>query len=130
MLPPSSAPSELSQAVIVDKQEARDEINTRNKFARERLRAELAQFVDKHRSRFSSVLDMDKEQLILAIQHSALQPSCSGVQYRALEIIFNLSNIPLLDNLDLHQCIRDMLQTEVVKHEMALKKLKKRLKMV
>ena len=47
-----------------------------------------------------------------------------------MEIIFNLNNIPLLDKLDLHQCIGDMLQTEVVKHVVPLKNLERRLKMI
>ena len=87
---------------------------------KERLRDKISQVVDKHHTRLSSVLDMDKDQLILAIQQSALHPSLSRSQYRAMEIILNLGNILLPDKLDLHQCIRDMLWTEVVKHIVAL----------
>lgn len=57
----SSAPSDFSQVVTSGKYDAREEIETRNKSARERLRTELYQFVDKNHTKLSSVLDMDKE---------------------------------------------------------------------
>ena len=38
----SSAPSELSQAVTLGRYDTRDDIETRNKLTRERLRAELS----------------------------------------------------------------------------------------
>ena len=63
----SSASSRLSQSIMIDRKETREEINVRNKFSREKLRAKLVGFVDKHHYWLTSVLDMDKEQLILAI---------------------------------------------------------------
>ena len=80
----------------------REEMSTRNRTTREKLRAELAGFIDKYHTRLTTELDMDKEQLIFSISQAVLQPSADGSHYRALEIALNLDNISLIDKLGLH----------------------------
>lgn len=97
----SSEPSGLSQAISVNRAEVREEISTQNRTTRDRLRAELVGFVDKYHTRHTTELDMDKEQLIIAITEAALQPTAEGTSYRALELALNLANIPITDKFGL-----------------------------
>ena len=87
------------------------------------MREELVGFVNKYHTQLTTELDMDKEQLIIAITEVVLEPTTEGASYRALEFALNLANIPITDKLGLHQCIGDMLRDEVVKLALSLRQL-------
>ena len=97
---------------------------------REKLRVELVGFIDKYHTRLTTELDMDKEHLIIAITEVVLDSTPNEVSYKALDVAANLSKVPLIGKMGLHQCIEDMLRDEVVKLVLTLRKLEDKYKEV
>lgn len=121
--PSSSDFSEVSQAISINRAEVGDEIKGKNRSIREKLWFELSGYVDKYHTQLTAELDMDKEQLLMAMTEAIPDPEARTTSYRALEVAMNMSRVPPIDKCNLFKCFSNMLKDEVVKLSLTLRRL-------
>lgn len=115
--------SEVSQDITVSSSQGASEGRTRNREIRDKHRFEPEGYFEKYYTTFSSAMNLDNEQLLMAMTEAVLNPDIGTTSYKVLEIEIDMLQVPTIDKCNLFKCFSNILKDEVMQLSTTLRKL-------
>lgn len=70
-------------------------------------------------------MDLERNQMMFSLQHPLTQSLPSGSPLKALDVSMDFTSVPLLDKINFHRKVREMLYSDLNRNAMTISKAEK-----